>query len=279
MVSMSTKFGLASGFGLVTGYIDVIVLIRYSVFASMMTGNLLQLGKAIADPKIEYMYIISIIVCRMLGLAMHHTAERKFNYGTTLLTPLLILLVSGMEIAHYVRCYTLGLEPLYPRKYEVLFIAPVFGVQECISLDGCLKCPTTVATGHLQNITGSFLNIIWRKKVDMDKFILDLTIVGSIALGALFGSRMNAINPEGTLISEFLLTPAVLLIAVLAIIDDRLSSPEAHKNKSMMRSLLEKAETEQASPTSVAPSSIVVDAPKAQETPDDESSWFDCTLQ
>jgi len=214
---MRTKLGLAFSFAWIAGYADVICLIRYKVFPSMMTGNLLQLGRSFFE-EIDATFLIAIIVCRMGGLAVHYFAERRFAYGTTLVAPFLFVMIIGIEALR------LHWPDAFPRKYEVCFLAPVFGVQSAVSMQGCLGCPTSMGTGHLQNITYSIIGYFTGEAVNHLKLFCDLAIICGLAFGALCGSVANSYL-KGYMAHDFLLSAAMVPMIVLFSIDDWCSTP------------------------------------------------------
>jgi len=238
-VGLRTKSVLAFCFACFAGYANVICLIRYKVLPSMMTGNLLQLGRSLVEDNIDAVLIILIIVCRMGGLAIHHFAKKRFAYGTTLLTPLLLFTIVCVERTRYVRHWRSGVLVPFDQKYEVCFLAPVFGVQAAVSMQGCLGCPTTLGTGHLQNLSYSLIGWGSGKAVDRVKCICDCAIIAGLAVGALCGSMANSFF-QGCAVHEFLLSIAMLPLIVLFAIDDYLSTPDPFAPKRRQISFMEK---------------------------------------
>eukprot|EP00746_Dinoflagellata_sp_MGD_P059763 gnl/MRDRNA2_/MRDRNA2_254611_c0_seq1.p1 gnl/MRDRNA2_/MRDRNA2_254611_c0~~gnl/MRDRNA2_/MRDRNA2_254611_c0_seq1.p1 ORF type:complete len:287 (-),score=11.55 gnl/MRDRNA2_/MRDRNA2_254611_c0_seq1:96-956(-) len=223
-VSVRTKFFLALGFAWIAGFVDVICLIRYKALPSMMTGNLIQLGRSLVE-EIDAVFLIALICCRMGGLAIHYFAERRFAYGTTLVAPLLGFTIISLEYIQYKCIHVNGTGPLFHRKYDLLFMAPVFGVQQAVSMQGCLACPTTLATGHLANLTYSIIDLFLGKGIaNVAKFACDCAIVLGLAGGALVGSCANTYCKE-TVLHDFLLSIGVLPLILLFAVDDYLSTP------------------------------------------------------
>jgi len=223
-ISVRTKFLLALGFSFIAGFVDVICMIRYKALPSMMTGNLIQLGRSAVED-IDYMFLFALISCRMGGLAIHYFAEKRFAYGTTLVAPCFAFVILSLEYKQYKGIYMDGTGPIFDRKYDLLFMAPVFGVQQAVSMQGCLAGPTTLATGHLMNLTYNIIDFVQGKKLaNITKFACDTAIVIGLAVGALVGSLANT-HCKGSVLHEFLLSMGVLPLIVLFVIDDYFSTP------------------------------------------------------
>merc|ERR1712216_331828 len=130
----------------------------------------------------------------------------------------------SLEYIQYKCIHVDGTGPLFNRKYDLLFMAPVFGVQQAVSMQGCLACPTTLATGHLANLTYSIIDLILGKRIaNRAKFACDCAIVLGLAGGALVGSC--ATYGKGTVLHDFLLSMGVLPLIILFPVDDYLSTP------------------------------------------------------
>merc|ERR1711957_140690 len=99
------------------------------------------------------------------------------------------------------------------------------GVQSSVSFKGCLGIPTTMATGHMQSLTFSLL--AWRHggpSLMNQKSALDLTVTIGLVLGAIIGAWV-ATALHGTKELDLLITPIVVFIAALLMVDDRICTP------------------------------------------------------
>jgi len=242
MVTNTQKLLLAAPMSFIAGYVDAITIARFSIFASMHTGNLLKLGQSMLGG-VDYFWIIVVTLSRSVGIFTLQMLESRYKYGTTIVTPFLFVAILGMESVHYLHTFVLQTEELpYNRKWEVCVIAVVFGVQAAVSMHGCVKSPTSMATGHLNKLTGACVKIANREHVDVSGLLVSVIVVMGICSGALAGNVLNRVT-QGTVFGEFLLTPTTLVFCVLIVIDDMLSSPEAQSQR-LFEMLLEGSEKE-----------------------------------
>mmetsp|Transcript_18785 Transcript_18785/g.34650 ORF Transcript_18785/g.34650 Transcript_18785/m.34650 type:complete len:290 (+) Transcript_18785:120-989(+) len=230
MVTNTQKLLLAAPMSFIAGYVDAITIARFSIFASMHTGNLLKLGQSMLGG-VDYFWIIVVTLSRSVGIFTLQMLESRYKYGTTIVTPFLFVAILGMESVHYLHTFVLQTEELpYNRKWEVCVIAVVFGVQAAVSMHGCIKSPTSMATGHITKLTGAFVKIVNREHVDVNGLLVSVTVTMGICLGALIGNVLNRIT-KGTVFGEFLLTPTTLVFCLLIVMDDVWSSPQANSQR------------------------------------------------
>lgn len=229
--SNRTKICLAAMFALTAGYADAICLVRYKVFATMMTGNLLMTGLSLVDPrwvKLSGMtrwtfplFCLSIIATKMFGVGLREEAERLHPYGTTILCPFLVMLFVAIEVVNYATP-----EPLYPEHFGVLFLAPLFGMVNSVSIHGILGVPTTMATGHMQNLVYASHDYwahgkpFWNMRI-----AIHLTVIFFLFLGAMLGA-FGSIMAEGHKCQKLLLSPCLLLVGLTIVAEDHFSTPE-----------------------------------------------------
>ena len=65
--------------------------------------------------------------------------SRQEQSGRDTQAPVLFLAWLTIEMGRYQRYWILGLPEYLPRKYEVCFLAPIFGVQSAVSKEGCVR--------------------------------------------------------------------------------------------------------------------------------------------
>mmetsp|Transcript_18786 Transcript_18786/g.34652 ORF Transcript_18786/g.34652 Transcript_18786/m.34652 type:complete len:290 (+) Transcript_18786:120-989(+) len=230
MVTNTQKLLLAAPMSFIAGYVDAITIARFSIFASMHTGNLLKLGQSMLGG-VDYFWIIVVTLSRSVGIFTLQMLESRYKYGTTIVTPFLFVAILGMESVHYLHTFVLQTEELpYNRKWEVCVIAVVFGVQAAVSMHGCVKSPTSMATGHLNKLTGACVKIANREHVDVSGLLVSVIVVMGICSGALAGNVLNRVT-QGTVFGEFLLTPTTLVFCLLIVMDDVWSSPQANSQR------------------------------------------------
>merc|ERR1740138_295926 len=97
----------------------------------------------------------------------------------------MIVMVLGVEVANFCTPYE-----LYPGRWDVLMLAPVFGVQAGISNEGMVGAPTSLATMHMQNLTKVLTERIFKCKGTLTIPAQGLQIIVPVCLsvGALLGT-------------------------------------------------------------------------------------------
>jgi len=217
---------LASAFAFAVGYTDVITLLRWKSFATIMTGNALLLGRAVLarDPKVTYQaHFYVIVICSFLfGAFAYNYVETKMPHrgGSLVGAVFAVLMISGelVCLAHP------GPEPYSP--YLLVFLTPMFGMLTV----ACprLGAPTTMVTGHLANL-GTVLAKCWFRHMNQelkDKAIMSAMVVMSILVGAGTGGWL-VIRHRRHEETEGLLLPVAPCLALLLFFTDHLHKPQA----------------------------------------------------
>merc|ERR1711879_23601 len=92
-------------------------------------------------------------------------------------------------------------------------------------MKGCLGVPTTLATGHLQNLAYYLIAKLDKDpKVDWNKTAVSASVVLGVVLGATFGAFVN-FEFGRTHWSTLMMTPVVALLGILLVADDMISDP------------------------------------------------------
>uniref|UniRef100_A0A7S2PV12 DUF1275 domain-containing protein n=1 Tax=Zooxanthella nutricula TaxID=1333877 RepID=A0A7S2PV12_9DINO len=232
-VSLKAKLLLASVLAWVAGFTDVISFLDFHSYASMMTGNLIQLARFGSDTNLHgwsvdeesamptAVFIILIITVNMLGIVTYHAAEATYKYGTTLIAPIGVVLVGAFEFTLY-----MGWN-IAPARFQVFPLTFIFGIQNAMSMAGAVGCPTSLCTGHVGVLAGAVQKLLagQRAKIPIDKFAVSLAIILAFLLGAVSGQLAVRYTVESDF-RQFLLLPAVVLLAVAMVVDDKLSTEE-----------------------------------------------------
>lgn len=221
---------LAASFAFAAGYADAICLVRYKVFATMMTGNLLLMGLSLVSPnfiripgetQVTFpLFLLCIILCKMLGVGLREEAERFHPYGTSILCPFLVLIFVAVEVVNYATP-----DPLYPPHYGVCFLAPIGGMVNSVSIHGVLGVPTTMATGHMQNMTYAVQDYFHEgKSLRNVRVGLHLVITAGLFFGVLAGGYIAMISKDQKW-AELLMSPCLILMAIAVVVEDEDSTP------------------------------------------------------
>lgn len=223
------KLLMSFALSFVAGYADILCYVRYHSFATMMTGNLLLAANSfVADgckmnqneEMPECVFALLVVAFRMAGYTAHFLAEWWHPRGEAILAPLMVLAVAGVEFANY-----FTKDDLYPSRWDVLMMAPIFGVQSAVSTKGLIGAPTCVATGHMQNLTNAIDNMVFNSgRLSLEDNGVQMAVPAGILAGALLGALAEK-RFGGSSGEELLLTPAVVVLAICVGIDDYFTTP------------------------------------------------------
>eukprot|EP00405_Crypthecodinium_cohnii_P008278 CAMPEP_0206424552 /NCGR_PEP_ID=MMETSP0324_2-20121206/3293_1 /ASSEMBLY_ACC=CAM_ASM_000836 /TAXON_ID=2866 /ORGANISM="Crypthecodinium cohnii, Strain Seligo" /LENGTH=261 /DNA_ID=CAMNT_0053889223 /DNA_START=173 /DNA_END=958 /DNA_ORIENTATION=+ len=199
----------------------------------MMTGNFFQLGYTIVYPKIDYDqdpstkvpknrlpdpdFYTAVIVSYFLGLLLYRWGEAKHPGKVgCIFGPLFALFVAVFE---YITI-DISNEDSYVGegdRWIVCFLAPVFAVQNMLTMRSGLKVPTAFLTGHLQHL-GMFAYEVCFGSVTRDdckKHSISVLIIVFVVFGAFAGAAWDYF-----LGTTFALVPIAPMMAILFILHD-----------------------------------------------------------
>jgi uncharacterized membrane protein YoaK (UPF0700 family) len=222
---------IACCFSFVTGYTDVISVTRWHVFATMMTGNVVWMGRTVtpqSGSERRPAFYIAVILAFFAGAVAYRVAEVRWpNRGASLLgLPLGTILMSG-EAA-----LLTGLVSPTSRLYyaSVLSVVPMFGVLNAACLAGKLATTTTLATGHLVTLSGAAAKVLQREpfsQLERVKLMMSVLVFASIFAGATAGASVyylsDGVSGSG---SHGALLPVGPLLALLFWLHDHLAKPQ-----------------------------------------------------
>mmetsp|Transcript_128796 Transcript_128796/g.360391 ORF Transcript_128796/g.360391 Transcript_128796/m.360391 type:complete len:331 (-) Transcript_128796:162-1154(-) len=220
---------LASAFSLVAGYTDVITVIRWKGFATMMTGNLLYLGRAFLqdDPQIPFDqgFYLLIIVTFTLGVVAYRIAEMRLPArGASTMGIVFAALYLSVEVAWLV-------EPSWAAaigSYLLAGLTPMFGMLMAACTSGKLGAPTTMITGHIVTAanlaTKAALSGEGLTRGERHKAAMSATVLVCTFLGASTGAVVCSMSSER---AEGLLLPVPPLLAILLWFYDHEAKPRS----------------------------------------------------
>eukprot|EP00449_Zooxanthella_nutricula_P065579 CAMPEP_0198574580 /NCGR_PEP_ID=MMETSP1462-20131121/114872_1 /TAXON_ID=1333877 /ORGANISM="Brandtodinium nutriculum, Strain RCC3387" /LENGTH=132 /DNA_ID=CAMNT_0044305801 /DNA_START=63 /DNA_END=458 /DNA_ORIENTATION=- len=132
----------------------------------MMTGNFFQLGFTIVHPRVNYtkprfvhlsksrlpdpVFYSAVIFCYFLGVAMYRLGEAKAPLQTgSFFGPFLTAILIVIEVIDGV-CLQ-GQDDIIDTRWVVCLLAPLFAVQNVMTMTGGLSVATAFLSGHLQS--------------------------------------------------------------------------------------------------------------------------------
>lgn len=223
-----------AGFGFISGYVNVICLVRYNAFGTLMTGNLLHMAKCYCEHGFAWsgrsgtllplpVFFFLTICARNLGLLAHHLVEKRRSIPVApVLAPLHLGATFLAELSHY-----LFKNPWIPERWDVWLVAFGFGVQSQVSWPA-LGIPTMMATGHMSNLFNTAMQVALGevpsselRKVEVPAAVTIAMLAGAI-LGASAHHRLRGRKTRRAY--PFLLTPITVFQAVLLVLVERRAS-------------------------------------------------------
>jgi len=159
---MRRRLALAAALAFLSGWADVVCLVRYSAFAGMQTGNAVMVGRDLADDEHgadEALYHLTIMGSNLLGVMLYEVVSHTVPLRRSLW---LLAVVAGLATgASDVLAALAG-----PSKWYVCFAAASFGAQNALSTsEAVLGVSTTIMTGNLQKIGAALTRRILRMPV------------------------------------------------------------------------------------------------------------------
>jgi len=262
---------IATLFAVVTGYADVVSLVRYQAFASILTGNAIWLGRVAVDPKSNDQhtgwYYVAICASFSLGSVLHRICELRWpNRGGSIAAIPLALLMSLTEIVY------MATECSFHESYlrwTVVLVAPLFGIVAAACSNGRMGTHTTMVTGHILTLTQIVGNLVMARlgydpmklNVDKRKSMMSIMVIAGTIAGACLGSYALVIVE----VHHVLLFPVPLLIYALLWLHDHLAKP-----RSLIERVQKKWRERQHSEVSEDISVTSQDAVPSMESSDDE---------
>ena len=148
---------VAASLAFLSGWADVICLVRFSAFAGMQTGNAVWLGRDVAEGRPIYaVFHLTIICSNMLGVMMYELSART-NASLRL-------------VAVLVGCATVSADLLDAlvgsSRWSVCFVAAAFGAQNALTAnDARLSVNTTIMTGNVAKIGAALTQMLLRREM------------------------------------------------------------------------------------------------------------------
>lgn len=213
---------IACAFSFVTGYTDVISVTRWKVFMTMMTGNVVMMGRTVHRDPLIY---VAIMTSFFLGAMGYRLAETRWpNRGASMLgLPFGLLMVCWEAVL--MADITFPDDRLY--AFVAMAYAPTFGLLNAACMAGKLATTTTLATGHLVALANVCAKLLQRQKLsDMEggKVLMSVVIFMSLLLGAIVGSVMQYFcGGRGT---HGALLPVGPVLSLLFWLHDHLAKPQ-----------------------------------------------------
>jgi len=217
------KILLAVSFAFINGWVDALSLRKYNAFATMMVGNMLLLGNSLAvvldgqftRPSVTWipdpLFYTALIVAFLVGVVIFRLLERWRGWTARTIAPAIALWI----IFHDVLEWSAVDQFKASNRWSVLPLAPVFGIQDAITLrQGGLATLPWCTTGHVVTIgvTMAEFSTGVVSAEQKRKCAFALAMMASMILGAIAGMTFDTITEESLDWDYALLAPALALL-------------------------------------------------------------------
>ncbi|CAK9045465.1 Uncharacterized protein SCF082_LOCUS25705 [Durusdinium trenchii] len=219
--------GIATLLAFVAGYADVVSLVRYQAFSSILTGNVIYLGRVSvtpqADDKHTGWFYVAVCLTFMIGSFMQRLCELAWpNRGGSIAAVPLVGLMMISEVLYLITDWQYHEQVL---RWTVVFVSPLFGVVSAACSTGRMGTHTTMVTGHILNVTQIVARRLYGEKITQDtwkKFTMSIMVIGGTVGGACIGS-LALMSTK----SHILLFPMPIVIYILLWLHDHLARPRS----------------------------------------------------
>ncbi|CAJ1450369.1 unnamed protein product [Effrenium voratum] len=173
---------------LLAGYADVITYVRYGSFAASQTGNVIFLGRSLAEKRWldSSFYGLTIGAWSAGSLAYHQVAWHS-RWGGSMAAVGVAVIATGTDV-----CYNLIRGSRV--KWWLLGLVPIFGVSEAFAL-AQLKLPTTGVAKHLSAIA-KVPSLCRGGASDAEDILSSLAVLLGLTLGAVLGGVLAIYTVE-----------------------------------------------------------------------------------
>ena len=181
----SRRLSLAASLAFLSGWADVVCLVRFSSFAGMQTGNAVMVGVKLADEEhgpLDALYHLVIMASNLLGVVLYEALSRTvaLRPSAWLVAVLVGLATASSDILDAIAG---------PSQWDVCFVAAAFGAQNALTgSEAQLGVSTTIMTGNLQKLGAALALRLVGRAVPQKQALsstLSAAVIASTVLGAM----------------------------------------------------------------------------------------------
>jgi len=219
---------LATAFALVAGYTDVITIVRWRGFCTMMTGNLIFLARSFLadDPSIPHtrFFYMLLIVTFFIGIVAYRVVEMRLpNRGASTIG----IMLGAAQLAAMMAFIAKDWGERWGH-YLLAGLTPMFGMLMAACTSGKLGAPTNLITGHLVTVaslgTKAACGVGGLTRGERHKVAMSSLVIAGTLLGAACGAAACYFTSED---AEGLLWPVPPGVALLLWCYDHLAKPRS----------------------------------------------------
>ncbi|CAE7248976.1 gly-3 [Symbiodinium sp. CCMP2592] len=190
MADMFRRCALAAGLALTTGWADVICVTEYSCFVGMLTGNLIKMGSGVAKHGYaDALFYISVILCNLGGVCFMRALQLHMpKRAAAIAAPVYLMLIFLSDVLtwHYGHS-----------KWHACLVAPAYGGQNVLGLEGTLKVSTTTTTGNFQKLSVGLFSLLTDGPATLSESQKSSLVIAAIVpLWTLIGALVGGFTVE-----------------------------------------------------------------------------------
>ncbi|CAJ1390226.1 unnamed protein product [Effrenium voratum] len=219
---------IAAMLAMVTAYADVVSLMRYHSFASILTGNVIMLCRAMVDPQTNghhFSFYLALCASFAVGAFLHRLCENWWpNRGGSLAAVPFTVLMLGVETWYLVT----DEDAIYDDpvlRWSVVLVSPIFGVIAAACSTGRMGTHTTMVTGHVLTMSGVLGNLPFKKLTEQD--VKKVIMSGMVLAGTVCGASLGAWALTNKTLHNVLLFPVPIVLYILMWLHDHLCQPRS----------------------------------------------------
>ena len=212
---VSKRCALVNGLAFTVGWADVLCLLRYGAFGTMMTGNTMFLAQSVVLARWTLVgFYAAVIGAFCAGQAFYRAVDRVVAKGT-----------SGTSVAPAVLALSFlqdGLGSAFPGRWHVALLSAELGIVCGLAndVDGVV---VNMVTGHIQRVANAAFDFAVRDEVRDRQFRQSCAVLFSFFLGVCGGTLATARGRAYRARNAFLpvFSPLGLAFAALLCLHDR----------------------------------------------------------
>lgn len=196
------KLGIMAGFSFVNGWVDAVCISRYHAFATMMVGNMLTFGNSavqfwlsgVDDPAIPWLpdplFYVLLLLAFIFGVGLYRVLERRFGWTACHFAPAVVVWITLHDLLEVY----MGPADAPPNRWNVLRLAPVFGIQDAMTVRNGFGSLPWCTTNNVVTIGFASADIFLGGATaeEWAKLVTSATMMTAMLLGAVSGAAFDA---------------------------------------------------------------------------------------
>ena len=227
---------LACGFAFATGWVDVLCTVRFGAFGTMMTGNSINLGKAMVNESIsDVLFYSTALVAYCIGVLIHRTIDFKLAEKTSAVAAAAPIVTTSL-LAVDVMSFFLG-----PSRYYVAFACMACGCLNVVS-QKVAGVATNAVTGNLQRLTMALWEYLyWAEHEPLTPEAKRFAIVTAyVVVSLLAGVSLSALSINFAIVQHLNFVPVAIAFTLLLYAHDQVYSRELKARREQAAERMEK---------------------------------------